>query len=52
MLIADELSALGAEENVAGFGVGGVVSDSAWVVALAGLDAVPVLSKLSRIWTV
>jgi hypothetical protein len=41
MLTAELLIAAGADENVAGFGVGGLVS--AQVVADAGLEAVPTL---------
>ena len=41
MVISVSLTAAGAEANVAGLGVGGVVSGVALVVALAGVDAVP-----------
>jgi hypothetical protein len=52
MVISVLLTAAGAEANVAGFGVGGSVSGAGGVVALAGLDAVPVFGMLSRICTV
>jgi hypothetical protein len=53
MLIAEELPAEGVDAHVAGFGVGGSVSEgSASVVALAPLEAVPVLPRLSLIVTV
>ncbi len=50
MLMAVALSADGAEENVAGFGVGESVSAS--VVADAPAEAVPVLPSASRLVTV
>ena len=52
MRIDVSLSAAGATANVAGSGVGGSVSELASVVALAGDDAVPEWSRLSRIVTV
>ena len=52
MLIALSLIAAGAETNAAGFGVGGLVSGVACVVAFEGAEAVPVFGTLSRICTV
>ena len=49
ILIAESLSADGADTNVAGFGVGAVTSS---VVALAPLEALPVLPRASRDVTV
>jgi hypothetical protein len=55
MLIAVSLIAAGATANVAGFGVGAVVSGVASVVVFAGDDAVPAFgvgAAESRICTV
>jgi hypothetical protein len=53
MLVAEELSTDGADENIAGFGVGGVVSGAS-VVVLAEDDTVPTFGVVaeSRICTV
>ena len=46
------LTAVGVWAKVAGSGVGGSVSKSGVVDALAGAEAVPVLPRLSRMVTV
>ena len=52
MLIEEVPSADGAEAKDAGFGLGGVVSGVAEVVALKAEDALPVFPKPSRMVTV